>query len=252
MPPNSLSHVPPHEFVTARDELVQKLRERGESDEAGRIAALRRPTVALWILNQLGARATSDVDALIDSSARARAAQLHRGAGDELRAAMQDQRSALQQLMAEARKLAAEIGTAFTPELQRRVHDSLQSAATEDPRALREGSLEHELSAAGFGALLSGPAATAAKVEAQKAAFQERKEHHKRVLAEKRERLQRQREAQRSLQTARRLAARASQLEQIAREAQLAADRAKEKAKEARRAADEGAARLAQIQQKVE
>src|SRR5438552_7555298 len=78
-PRSPLSHVPPEEFVKARDALVRQLRERGENEEAKRIAALRRPSTALWVANQLGGRAAKDVDALIDSTGRARKAQLHGG-----------------------------------------------------------------------------------------------------------------------------------------------------------------------------
>ena len=243
-PRSPLSHVPPEEFVKARDALVRQLRERGENEEAKRIAALRRPGTALWVTNQLGGRAAKDVEALIDSTARARKAQLH-GGTDALRDAMHGQREALHRLMAEAQKSAAGIGATLTPELQRRIQDTLQTAATSAPEALRQGTIEQELSAAGFGALLSG--APASKGEARKAAFDDQKEHQKRLLAEKRERFQRQREAQRAQQAARRLAVRAEQLEHIARQAQLTAERAKEKAREARRAAEESAARLTQL-----
>jgi len=243
---NPLSHVPPDEFVKARDALVRELRGRGENEEAKRMASLRRPGIALWMTNQLGARAAKDVEALIDSSGRARKAQLH-GGGDALREAMQGQREALHRLMAEAQKAAAEIGATLTPELHRRIQDTLQTAATSAPDALRQGTIEHELSAAGFGALLSGTPTPASKAEARKVAFDDHKEHQKRLLAEKRERFQRQREAQRAQQAARRLAVRAEQLEHIARQAQLTAERAKEKAREARRAAEESAARLTQL-----
>jgi transcription initiation factor TFIIIB Brf1 subunit/transcription initiation factor TFIIB len=242
-PRNPLSQVPPEEFVKARDALARQLRERGENDEAKRVAALRRPNTALWVTNQLGGRAAKDVEALIDSTARARKAQLH-GGTEALRDAMHGQREALHRLMAEAHKSAAEIGATLTPDLQRRIQDTLQTAATSAPDALRQGAIEHEMSAAGFGALLPGAAAPASKAETRKAAFDDHREHQKRLLAEKRERFQRQREAQRAQQTSRRLAVRAEQLEHIARQAQLAAERAKEKAQEARRAAEESAARL--------
>jgi hypothetical protein len=247
-PRNPLSHVPPEEFVKARDALVRQLRERGENEEAKRMAALRRPSTALWVTNQLGGRAASDVEALIDSTGRARKAQLH-GGTDALRDAMHGQREALHRLMTEAQKSAAEIGATLTPELQRRIQDTVQTAASSAPDALRQGAIEQELSAAGFGALLSGAAAPARQAEARKAAFDDSKEHQKRLLAEKRERVQRQREAQRARQVARRLAVRAEQLEHIARQAQLTAERAKEKAQEARRAAEESAAKLMQLRE---
>ena len=247
-PRSPLSHVPPEEFVKARDALVRQLRERGENEEAKRIAALRRPSTALWVTNQLGGRAARDVEALIDSTGRARKAQLY-GGTDALRDAMHGQREALHRLMAEAQKSAAEIGATLTPELQRRIQDTVQTAASSAPDALRQGAIEQELSAAGFGALLSGAAAPARQSEARKAAFDDRKEHQKRLLAEKRVRFQRQREAQRARQVARRLAVRAEQLEHIARQAQLTAERAKEKAQEARRAAEESAAKLTQLRE---
>src|SRR4051812_5837733 len=151
-----LSQVPPDEFVAARNALVQKLRERGETEEAKRVSALRRPSTPLWIVNQLGGRAAAEVEALVEATQRARRAQVHAGARDELRDAMHAQRKALQQLLAEAEKVAAGIGTRITPEIQRRIHDTVQSAATADPKALRNGTLEQELLAAGFGALLTG------------------------------------------------------------------------------------------------
>src|SRR5438067_8763679 len=161
---NPLSQVPPDEFIQARNALVRQLRERGETEEAKRIASLRRPGNAVWVTNQLGARAAREVEALIESTGRVRKAQLH-GGSEALRTAMHAQREALQKLMAEAQTAAAEIGATLTPDLQRRIQDTLQTAATAAPDALREGSIEHELQAAGFGALLSPSAISATKVE---------------------------------------------------------------------------------------
>ncbi|MGZ6126011.1 MAG: hypothetical protein ACXWLR_13675 [Myxococcales bacterium] len=157
-----LAQVPPDAFVKERNALAQKLRERGETGEAKRVAALRRPSTPLWIVNQLGRRASAAVEELIEATGRARRAQVNAGARDELRAAMQAQREALHRLLAEAENAAAAIGTRVTPEIQRRVQDTLQTAAAADPQALRQGALEEELSAAGFGALLGGAAAAAA------------------------------------------------------------------------------------------
>jgi len=140
---------------------VRKLRDEGQAEEARRIAALRRPSTALWIVNQLGRRARRDVEALIEASQRAQRAQLQRSGSDELRDAMQAQREAMRRLLEEADKAARDAGTALTLELQRRIQDTVQSAATSEPEALRAGALEHELFAAGFGALLSGTAAVA-------------------------------------------------------------------------------------------
>jgi hypothetical protein len=239
-----LAEVPPDEFVKARDALVRKLRDEGQAEEARRIAALRRPSTALWIVNQLARRSPRAVDALIEASQRAQRAQLHGGGSDELRDAMHGQREAMHRLLEEADKAARDAGTALTLEMQRRIQDTLQTATTSEPDALRAGALEHELSAAGFGALLSGTAAVEAKATARRHGFEARAEEQKRQVAKKRERMLREREVQRAQQVARRLAARAEQLERVSAQARQAAEKAQAKARESRQAADAAAAHL--------
>jgi hypothetical protein len=242
----SLFQVPPAEFTKVRDALARQLRERGKKEESERVAALRRPTVPLWIVNQLGRRASAAVEDLIDATQRARRAQMHAAGRDELHEAMHRKRGALQRLLAEAQGAAA-IGTRITPEIQRRIQDTLQTAAAEHPKELREGALEAELSAAGFGALLEGVSAVAVKAAAQRSAYQERIAERKEKLAAKRDQLLRQREVRQAQEKARRLAAQAGQLEEMARRAKENADKAQAKAKEARAAADRAAARVQQL-----
>jgi len=246
-PRNPLAEVPPDEFVKARDALVRKLRDEGQTEEARRIAALRRPSTALWIVNQLARRDSRAVDALIEASQRAQQAQLHGGGSDELRDAMHAQRETMRRLLGEADKAARDAGTALTLELQRRIQDTVQTAATAEPDALRAGTLEHELSPAGFGALLSGTAAVVAKAAERRQGFQARVDEQKRRVAEKRERILREREVQRAQQISRRLAARAEQLERFSAQARQAAEKAQAKARESRQAADAAAARLLQL-----
>ena len=245
--PNPLAEVPPEEFVKARDALVRKLRDQGQAEEARRIAALRRPSTALWIVNQLVRRAPRDVEALIEASQRAQRAQLHGSGSDELRDAMRAQREAIQRLLEEADKAARDAGTALTLEMQRRIQDTVQSAATAEAEALRTGSLEHELSAAGFGALLSGTAAVVAKAADRRRGFEARADEQKRRVAEKRERMLHERELQRAEQTARRLAVRAEQLERFSAQARQSAEKAQAKARESRQVADAAAARLLEL-----
>src|SRR5260370_39774705 len=63
-----LSGVPPAEFTQARDSLVKELRAAGAQEEAKRTAALRKPSVALWVTNQLAKEARQKVDALVDAA----------------------------------------------------------------------------------------------------------------------------------------------------------------------------------------
>lgn len=243
-----LSEVRPDEFVQARNALVQELRRRGESEEAKRVAALRRPSAPLWIVNQLARRASGRVEELIESTQRTRRAQVHARGGDELREAMQDQREALHALLQEAEKAAAAIGASLTPEVRRRVQDTLQTAAATGPDALREGALEQELSAAGFGTLLGGASAVAAKAASQKSAFRAHAAEQKEKLEKRREEILRRREIQHAQQTARNLHNHARQLEQMAARAREAAVKAEARAREAQSAADAAAARLLELQ----
>src|SRR6267378_792707 len=244
-----LSNVPPDEFVKARDALASQL----------------RPSAALWIVNQLGRRAREQVDQLIGSTRQARRAQVEGRAGDELREAMRSQRDAMHRLLREADQVAAGAGLALTLEQQRRIQDTLETAASTDPDALREGRLQRELSPAGFDALLSGPAVIAPKAKpaavapkagvaavvsraaTQKQIFQARAQEQKRLLQERRDRLLREREIPRAQLVAQRLAGRAEQLEKLAERTRDAAEKARSKAEEARRAANEAAARLIEL-----
>jgi hypothetical protein len=260
--PNPLSEVPPEEFVQARNALARQLRERGDVEAARRIAALRRPSTVLWLLNQLGRLAPRDVEELIESTRRAQRAQVQGGSGDELRQAMRSQRDAIQRLVGAAEQLAARSGLALTLEQRRRIQDTLQTAASAEPEALRQGTLEHELSAAGFSALLSGPpavaakaaagaAAVAAKATSRKREFEARAEEQRRLLVDRRAQILQRRQVQHAQQASRRLAGRAEQLENLARRASKAAEQAQAKAEEARRAANEAAVRLAALEAKT-
>lgn len=244
---NPLAEVPPDQFVQARNALARQLRERGDAEGARRVAALRRPSIVLWISNQLGRRAAKAMEDLIESTSRARRTQVQGGTGDELRDAMQGQREATKRLLAEAEQVAADAGLALTLEQQRRIQETLQAAASADPEALRQGALEQELSPAGFGALLSGPEVVVAKAAVRKQTFEARAEEQKKRAAENRERQIRQREIRKAELAAKHLTARAAQLEQHAQRARSAADQAKAKADAARREADAAEAHLLQL-----
>lgn len=220
-----LSGVPPSEFIKARDALVKELRAAGEAEEAKRIAALRKPSTSLWAANQLGRLAPQHVGALIDSALKIKRAH---GAGDadELRAAMQQQRAALQQLIKAAGQASAEIGAQATLEFERRVQNTVQSAAATDAQALREGTLEKELEPAGFEALLG----VNISAHPDQPAPAKREEEEERAA----------RESKVAEETAHRLAGHAKELEQ-------AAARAQEAGRKARREADEAMERARRL-----
>ncbi len=95
----------PERFITARDELVARLRDEGRSTEAASVKALRKPTVVAWALDQLVVRDGEGLHALLDAGAEVRAAQQaalssKRGAADRLRAAGAARKAAVADLAA--------------------------------------------------------------------------------------------------------------------------------------------------------
>src|SRR5260370_30155528 len=155
-----LSGVPPAEFTQARDSLVKELRAAGAQEEAKRTAALRKPSVALWVTNQLGKEARQKVDALIDAAQKLKRAHAS-GDREGLRDAMREQREALEALAQAAAALAQKIGARPTQELLRRVQDTAPTAASSEPQELREGTLAEALLPAGVDTLLGTQVAPA-------------------------------------------------------------------------------------------
>src|SRR5258706_6970077 len=73
---DELYSTPPQAFVRARNALAARLRQKGRAGEAAEIARLRRPSVALWLVNRLAATDPSGVRRLIDAADRLRRAHL--------------------------------------------------------------------------------------------------------------------------------------------------------------------------------
>jgi len=97
----------PDGFVAARAAAVADARKAGDRDAAKRYAALRKPTVAAWLVNLLALRRPELIDNLVELSTSLRAAQ--RGLqGDELRELSHQRRQVVSALVAAARKLAVD------------------------------------------------------------------------------------------------------------------------------------------------
>jgi hypothetical protein len=205
-----LFEAPLDEFVAARDALARELRKAGDGEGAARVTALRKPTKALWLVNQLARRAPGALRKLVEATGRIRAAQEKGGSGDELRAAMREQREALNALVA----------AAGDPALERRIHDTLQTAALAESEPLLEGRLDRELAPPGFEALSGLPAAPAAPARREKAP----PEQSELPAAERKKATRALHEAEKE---AARLSAQAKSLEHDAASAQTSADEAR-------------------------
>ena len=165
--PDELYGLPLDRFVAERGALAKALRAQKRRDEAATVAALRKPSVAAWAVNQLVRSQGAGVQELFDAGDALRDAQtqLLAGSGDgrALRAAGERERAAVDELVAAARGLLSSDGHELSGVVVERVDETLHAAAL-DPGAreqVRHGRLERELRHAGLG-LGEAPAAPAA------------------------------------------------------------------------------------------
>lgn len=144
-------------FVAERGRLAKALRAEGRRDEAAAMAALRKPSVAAWAVNQLFRTQGAGVDELLAAGDGLREAQSAllggRAGGRDLRSAMQRERAAVDTLVGAARGLLSSEGHELSPAIVERVADTLHAAALSDEArdAIGEGRLERELRHAGLG-----------------------------------------------------------------------------------------------------
>ena len=69
---DALYGLPLDEFTKARNELAKKLRNEGARDEAADVAALEKPSLPAWLVNQLARERRNDVQALLKAAAAIR------------------------------------------------------------------------------------------------------------------------------------------------------------------------------------
>jgi len=170
MEPDDLFGLPLGRFVPERTALARALRADQRRDEAAAVAALRKPSVAAWAVNQLVRTQGAAVQELYDAGDALRAAQsdLLAGTGDgrTLRAAGERERAAVGALVEAARGLLDADGHELSPAVVQRVNDTLHAAALDKQarERVREGRLERELRhvGLGLGESVVGPAGTPA------------------------------------------------------------------------------------------
>ncbi|SEF10481.1 hypothetical protein [Jiangella alba] len=151
---DELYALPPDEFVEARNTLAKRLKSEGAGDVAARVKALRKPTVAAWLTNQLVRQHGDDIHALADLGERMRRAMSAMD-GAALRELTAERKKQVDGLLKAARKVAAGAGQKAGPDLIEAVAASLD-AAIADPRAaevLRAARLSHGLEHVGFGSV---------------------------------------------------------------------------------------------------
>jgi hypothetical protein len=203
---DALYGLPLEAFTTARNDLARGLRKDGRREEADEVAALRKPSLPAWVVNQLARERSTDVRALVSSADAIKAGR--DGADERFR-------EALDALVRAARDLISETGRTASDAVLRQVATTLRASAAAAPEELQAGRLTEAREASGFDALAgaatrpargkiakakppASPKVDRAAVDAARRALtearDEAREHRRRVAAAERE-TQRAREA---------------------------------------------------------
>ncbi|MEV0902214.1 hypothetical protein [Actinoplanes sp. NPDC049802] len=147
-----LYEAPPDGFVAARAAAIAEARQAGDRDAAKRLAALKKPTVAAWVVNLVALRRPELIEELVDLSTALRAAQRDLR-GDELRELSAQRRQFVSSLVVAARKLAVAAGAGLAKLPLGEVEATFTAALAEPEIAeqVRTGRLIRAVSHSGFG-----------------------------------------------------------------------------------------------------
>lgn len=235
--------LPLDEFTSSRNSLARRLKNDGDRDAADEVAALTKPSIPAWAINQVARRQKASMRTLLDSAAKLRKAQeraLGGGDADALRAAQSSERHAVRDVTKRASEILEEAGRPASRAVLERIRTTLGAAALTEPArsALKAGRLTSEVEASGFDALTGIKPAPAPGQRDE--------------LAERRQRkAERERERRRLEKRAQQLEARAQEAERKADDAEEAAAEAREVAEERRRDAQAAASELAEFERQA-
>jgi hypothetical protein len=142
--------LPRSAFTRARNALAAERRRAGRAGDSAAVRRLPKPSVAVWVVNQLARRRGTEVEQFVRVVERLRRPSRARSGG--MRVLVAEHRRLLQRLLEAARDLLVEAGARPAPPLLSRVSATLVATAA-DPRArraLREGAISEEPRAPGF------------------------------------------------------------------------------------------------------
>ncbi len=234
---DELYRLPLSEFTSARNELAKKLKADGDPEAADEVKGLRKPSVAVWLVNRLTQERELDVQRL--RKAGETVAQATAGhSSDAFLEAQREQHRALARLGEAAREIASreKVGA---PAADRAVETLRAASLTDEGRELlKRGVFTEELDPPGFEALaglVGGPPRKSAPAKDRRDALKQARERVKELRTQERE------------------------LDTAAREAERDADRAEKeaaklrtRAEEARAEAEDAERRRAEAEAEVE
>ena len=138
------------DFTPTRDARAKELKAAGETDLAREVKALRKASLAAWVVDLLVRREADQVEQVLSMGAALRAAQAEMS-GEELRALTRQRRQLTAAITQQARSLATEEGVKVTQAVADQVEATL-TAAMVDERcglAVRSGLLVAALTSTG-------------------------------------------------------------------------------------------------------
>ena len=150
----ALYEAAPEGFVAGRAAAVAQAKQAGDKETAKRLAALRKPTVAAWLVNLLALRRPELIDELVELATALRAAQRSLQ-GDQLRELSTQRRQVVSALVNAAQKLAVEEDPGLrSVKLPMAEVEATLTAALAEPdvaEQVRSGRLVKAATYAGFG-----------------------------------------------------------------------------------------------------
>ncbi|WP_433265046.1 hypothetical protein ACQPZF_36830 [Actinosynnema sp. CS-041913] len=151
---DELYALPPARFVAARDAHARAAQDRGDKALAKEVAALRKPTLAAWALNQLARYRSAELSEAVALGEQLRAAQ-EELKGSVLRELGARRRVVVAALVRLTEGLAVDCGTPLGPDAVQQVRSTLTAALADAVLAarIRAGRLVRPVEQSGFGPL---------------------------------------------------------------------------------------------------
>lgn len=239
------------EFIPARAERAAQAKTAGDKDLAAKIKALRKPSVAAWLVNQLAREHAGELADLVRLGERMRAAHADL-AGDQIRTLSARRREALRSLTDKARAIGRDAGQTVSESTADQVWTTLEAALgdTEVAQRVARGRLDAALSASDADTWLTAGSAQPAgggwnpPPKAEPAKPKERKRDKAAEAAAEAEAARRREELERARQNA-------SEAEDVRRQAQASLVEAQQDAQDAADAVSELREQLTEAERKA-
>jgi hypothetical protein len=154
---DELFAAPLDRFIEVRRAVVRQLESEGSTEAAAAVAAVRKPSVSVWVVNQLARSTRDDIADLVKAGQKLEAVQRGAITGDPI-TGFREARAQEAAAIARLERAAKELLPSITAQTLERVRTTLRAgAASSDGRALLAGGrLRHDLEPTGFDLFAAG------------------------------------------------------------------------------------------------